>query len=580
MNEINLNDLNDTSELRYIYLGSNNLSNIDLSNVPNVTSLDLTDNRIQSIDLSNLHELSILELDYNFLESINLSNNPNLRTLRINNNNLSEVDFSNNPLLQDINLSNNDNIVINNLSSVSENLSGMRFDVDQYQNYNFNDFPNLNFTDTSFTVFLGEQIDITSAIKNHSIESIRYIRNNGVIDYSDGIIRTFNLGCDEIEITIENNIKMYFEVLVVNRLNVANYNIDNDNKYVFVGDDSDDEIIQAFQDSMSEDEKNNFINIYGKEYSYKVMNDKLVVYMYIDDSDILKYFSMNYRLGRIDINKARQKVQDAINDPTDEKIQEAQEAIDAQDKEETRSEKEELQNLLDGVKDSKIINQINHLLQEVRNEIIDNNLDDAQETLDQVSELVGRLIKDTNKELENNNIRALQEEIDSLNDESSKEDDAQSAVTKAERTKLQEDIEEAEELINKLKDGNKKSELTRRLTALKASLNDDQEILDEIEQRLAQVRNKIDNNKLDDAQELLNQVKNVIKTLEDEDNKNLVTNKISRLQAEINSLYERKTTLNKFDNAKTYDDIVKYFIIGGISVLLIGGVIIYTKKKK
>ncbi len=43
----------------------------------------------------------------------------------------------------------------------------------------------------------------------------------------------------------------------------------------------------------------------------------------------------------------------------------------------------------------------------------------------------------------------------------------------------------------------------------------------------------------------------------------------------------KKTTLNKFENnAKTYDDIVKYFIIGGIAVVLIIGVIIYTKKKQ
>ena len=43
---------------------------------------------------------------------------------------------------------------------------------------------------------------------------------------------------------------------------------------------------------------------------------------------------------------------------------------------------------------------------------------------------------------------------------------------------------------------------------------------------------------------------------------------------------DNKTTLNKFeDNAKTYDDIMKYFIIGGIAVVLIIGIVIYTKKK-
>ena len=39
-------------------------------------------------------------------------------------------------------------------------------------------------------------------------------------------------------------------------------------------------------------------------------------------------------------------------------------------------------------------------------------------------------------------------------------------------------------------------------------------------------------------------------------------------------------TLTKFNNTKTYDDIMRYFIIGGISILLIVGIVIYTKKKK
>ncbi len=47
-----------------------------------------------------------------------------------------------------------------------------------------------------------------------------------------------------------------------------------------------------------------------------------------------------------------------------------------------------------------------------------------------------------------------------------------------------------------------------------------------------------------------------------------------------NTTSSKKTTLNKFENnAKTYDDIIKYFVIGGIAIVLIIGVIIYTKKK-
>ncbi len=47
-----------------------------------------------------------------------------------------------------------------------------------------------------------------------------------------------------------------------------------------------------------------------------------------------------------------------------------------------------------------------------------------------------------------------------------------------------------------------------------------------------------------------------------------------------NNKTSKKTTLNKFDNAKTYDNIVRYFIICGISILLIVGIVTYTKRKK
>ena len=56
------------------------------------------------------------------------------------------------------------------------------------------------------------------------------------------------------------------------------------------------------------------------------------------------------------------------------------------------------------------------------------------------------------------------------------------------------------------------------------------------------------------------------------------TNNIATEKEDITS---KKTTLNKFENnAKTYDDIVKYFIIGGIAIILIVSIIIYKGKKK
>ena len=65
------------------------------------------------------------------------------------------------------------------------------------------------------------------------------------------------------------------------------------------------------------------------------------------------------------------------------------------------------------------------------------------------------------------------------------------------------------------------------------------------------------------------------------DNNKIEESTANNAVIEKEDITSKKTTLNKFEkNAKTYDDIVKYFIIGGIAIVIIVGMVIYTKKRK
>lgn len=74
-------------------------------------SLTLTSNQLTSLDVSDLPLLEVLQMNFNFVTTLDVSNNPNLKKLRYqataeatNAQKISSINISNNPLLYNINL--------------------------------------------------------------------------------------------------------------------------------------------------------------------------------------------------------------------------------------------------------------------------------------------------------------------------------------------------------------------------------------------------------------------------------------------------------------------------------------------
>ena len=86
--------------LSYLFVGSNELSTLDLSQNPLLTNLDCRSNRLSELDVSGLPDLINLSCSGNSLSELDLSRNTQLRDLRCSDNALSELDVSGCPELQ------------------------------------------------------------------------------------------------------------------------------------------------------------------------------------------------------------------------------------------------------------------------------------------------------------------------------------------------------------------------------------------------------------------------------------------------------------------------------------------------
>ncbi len=95
-------DLSQNNRVKFIFIENNNLSEIQVNNMPNLEKLELSGNTISAIDVSNNQQLQFLVLDDNTITALDVSNNPELFTLEVRNNPLdcikvSESQLSNTP---------------------------------------------------------------------------------------------------------------------------------------------------------------------------------------------------------------------------------------------------------------------------------------------------------------------------------------------------------------------------------------------------------------------------------------------------------------------------------------------------
>lgn len=97
--DLNVSKLTSLTNLNY---NNNQISNLDVSNLINLQILNCSSNKITSLDISNLVDLTSLSCSQNSLTSLDVSNLSQLVTLNIHTNELQSIDLSNNLMLQNV----------------------------------------------------------------------------------------------------------------------------------------------------------------------------------------------------------------------------------------------------------------------------------------------------------------------------------------------------------------------------------------------------------------------------------------------------------------------------------------------
>ncbi|OBW39385.1 Internalin-J precursor [Chryseobacterium sp. MOF25P] len=100
---------------------NNNLTNLNVNNLPSILILDIFKNKFSSINISSLASLQLLRCDENYFQTLDLSQNPALLQLECTKNLLQSLDLSHNPLLYTIACGFNNNLQNINLKSGSPN---------------------------------------------------------------------------------------------------------------------------------------------------------------------------------------------------------------------------------------------------------------------------------------------------------------------------------------------------------------------------------------------------------------------------------------------------------------------------
>ncbi|SDI59199.1 conserved repeat domain-containing protein/Por secretion system C-terminal sorting domain-containing protein [Chryseobacterium taeanense] len=100
---------------------NNNLTNLNVNNLPSILILDIFKNKFSSIDISSLATLQLLRCDENYFPSLDLNQNTALVNLECTKNLLQSLDLSHNPLLYTISCGFNNNLQNINLKSGSQN---------------------------------------------------------------------------------------------------------------------------------------------------------------------------------------------------------------------------------------------------------------------------------------------------------------------------------------------------------------------------------------------------------------------------------------------------------------------------
>ena len=164
---------------------------------------------------------------------------------------------------------------------------------------------------SNFIILPGEEIDLSDMLSNYNYEITD--GDEDIISFDNGVITGLKEGCSEIYFDLGNGNHFYAYVTVMDKIESEDYEIDYDNRYLYVGSDTDEEIknklsyeykyfINAWCDE-TEDEGElrecfDEIEEEGTGYEIRINNNNLK-FLLIDDGDI---FPINYKLGRINLS--------------------------------------------------------------------------------------------------------------------------------------------------------------------------------------------------------------------------------------------------------------------------------------
>lgn len=225
------------------------------------------------------------------------------------------------------------------------------------------------------------------------------------------------------------------------------------------------------------------------------------------------------------INAAKQAVSEAEKSKKQEDVDSAGKLVNALPE---GTDKTSLNNRLDSVQ--KVIDQ----LKEATEVVVKAEDSKLQDDVDAAKKLVNALPNGTDKTSLLRRLDAVQKYIDYQK----KLDDAVQAVTKAESSKIQADVDLAKALVNTLPSGTDKISLNIRLDTV-------QKAIDQLKKAVETVI-KAENSK---SQDDVNSAKNLVDALPSSDDKTSLTNRIKAIQKVIDDEKEYKTQVSKATDA-------------------------------
>ncbi|CAB1249013.1 exported hypothetical protein [Clostridiaceae bacterium BL-3] len=170
-----------------------------------------------------------------------------------------------------------------------------------------------------------------------------------------------------------------------------------------------------------------------------------------------------------------------------------------------------------------------------------------QADVDSAKALVDALEGSSDKTSLLNRLQTVQDEINQANAGKEALDKATAAVTKAESSKLQADVSSAKILVDALEDGSDKTSLINRLKVVQNEI--DQLISQGQKQELKDAISAVSKAESSKLQNDVNFAKTLVDALSDEDTKTSLENRLEIVQNEINQINNQQQALTKANDA-------------------------------